>query len=451
MTPDGRLVRMHFSQALLEVATAYADAVIASDADQTMRLERELGALTGPLHALVDTDAPLRFADLVEGTTGDNTGRRAVVIGDEHLRHDDERGREHIGDGPDARSVVGLMFEGASTPVWLLVRSTYDGRVFWRRVRPHPTSAGTPTAGSVPLTGNGETPGFARGDGSRGDGRPSTSVDVRHPKVFGDRDEQEAACVSLVRKLLDELHDDGIADSTLDEAGRVLESTPRLVRHEGRVAWPIPARVLDELVRRARCDGDGVSAAAVHAAEAMLRRWSPAPSDAAAAVPPAAQAPQPSPASERGSVLVCGPHLHLRVGVDIPMPSVAVGADTVTVSAHRTTGALARSPGNCADCATREQFCKPSGLCWPGCEDEPIRVRVGRWARGEQIVGDSVEGVVVGDHGGDVLDVRSDSTGTLYEAIPSYAEVLRSVEGARVFTGWAWTRIGESSSPAGAA
>jgi hypothetical protein len=408
MTPEARLVRMHYAQALLEAGTAYTQAVADNIDSEVARLERELGALVGPLQTLAadSTGAPLRFGDVVECLIGPDKGRRAVVVADEHLRHDDEHGRERLGPGPNARAIVGLVVEGRpTTTIHLLVRSDHDGTPYWRRVLATP----------VPMSDNGSTPGSARGDGrpsedltrdgvGRGDGRPSASTDVRR---YEDRDAQERDALRLLRAVVAELHDDGISDATLDEADRVLTSAPAMPRHDGRVVWPIPARLLDRLVLEAR-SAEGVSADAAREASAVLAHY-PAPS-VAAAEPPSAQASRPSPATERGSG---------AEWPDRPLP---------------------RAPGKCADCASRKA-CGDVGGCWPGSEEEPIRVRVGRWARGEQVAGDSVDGLVVGDHGDDVIDVRSDATGTLYEAIPSYAEVLRSTERARAFTGWAWTRI----------
>jgi hypothetical protein len=185
LSPEGRIVRLHFAQVLLEASAAYAQAVADNIGSEVARLEHELGALVGPLQMLAadSTGAPLRFGDVVECLVGPQKGQRAVVVADEHLRHDDENGRERLGPGPNARAIVGLVVEGQpTTTIHLLVRSDHDdGTPFWRRVLATP----------VPMSDNGSTPGSAGGDGrpsedlARGgvrpsDGRPSASTDVRH-------------------------------------------------------------------------------------------------------------------------------------------------------------------------------------------------------------------------------------------------------------------------------
>jgi hypothetical protein len=194
MTPEARNIRLHYAQALLETATAYGEAVAHNLGSEVGRLEHELGALVGPLQVLAaqSTGAPLRFGDVVECLIGPDKGRRAVVVADEHLRHDDEHGRERLGPGPNARAIVGLVVEGRpTTTIHLLVRSEHDGTPFWRRVLATP----------VPMSENGSTPGSVRGDGrpsedlarhgvGPGDGRPSESTDVRQHE---DEDDVDAA------------------------------------------------------------------------------------------------------------------------------------------------------------------------------------------------------------------------------------------------------------------
>lgn len=85
-----------------------------------------MGAPLRTAAAEIATETPLRFGDLVEALAGKVRGHRAVVVADEQRRADR--------DGSDPRDVVGLVLEGSSTIEYLLVRSSYDGAPFWRRV-----------------------------------------------------------------------------------------------------------------------------------------------------------------------------------------------------------------------------------------------------------------------------------------------------------------------------